>query len=185
MKPGLRRRREDLISKSAVAGCSKNGRSRQCCVHTTGGRERADAGFAAEAVRCPAPVCQALRVAIRIRSPCGGVRRPDAGVRAKAQPGRDPARLPSSFFTMSNSLLRGLHRAASPVPAAHVLRPGCQVRFVSTASPLPSPTAARACARNLGRHQLRPRTGGPAERREAHYLELCRAGKTRRHACEA
>ena len=144
MKPGLRRRREDLISKSAVAGCSKNGRSRQCCVHTTGGRERADAGFAAEAVTCLASVCLAVRVTRFASGPCGSVRRPDAGVRAMIEPGRDPARLPSSFFTMSNSLLRGLRRAASPVPAAHVLRPGCHVRFVSTASPLTSPTAARA-----------------------------------------
>ena len=101
---------------------------------------------------------------------------PDAAPRNdRAWPGIRP--LPSSFFTMSNSLLRGLRRAASPVPAAHVLRPGCHVRFVSTASPLTSPTAARACAPKLGRHQLRPRTEGPAERREAHYLRLCRAGK--------
>ena len=67
-----------------------------------------------------------LRVSMR------SVRRPDLGVRAMAEPGRDPARLPSSFFTMSNSLLRGLRRAASLVPAAHVLRPGCHVRFVSS-----------------------------------------------------
>jgi hypothetical protein len=87
-----------------------------------------------------------------------------------------------------------LHNVKQPAPRlaprntsrsrAASLRRGLSLLFVSTASPLPSPTIPRACARNLGRHQLRPRTEGSAERREAHCLS-CRAGKTRLHACEA
>jgi hypothetical protein len=101
------------------------------------------------------------------------------------EPGRNPARLPSSRFTMSNSPLRGLRRAASLVPAAHVLRPGCHVAL----SPRISAAFADHCAglrpETLVVISSDPRTEGPAERREAHYLKLCRAGKTRRHACEA
>ena len=44
----------------------------------------------------------------------------------KAQAGVLTA-LPSSFFTMSNSPLRGLRRAANLVPPAHCLRPSCSV----------------------------------------------------------
>jgi hypothetical protein len=40
------------------------------------------------------------------------------------------------------------------------LRRGLSFLFVSTASPLPWPTIRRACARTLGRHQLRPRNEG-------------------------
>jgi hypothetical protein len=47
----------------------------------------------------------------------------------KAQAGVLPA-LPSSFFTMSNSPLRGLRRAAHLVPAAHFSRPGRRVAFL-------------------------------------------------------
>ena len=81
-------------------------------------------------------------------------------VRAMAEPSRKSAHLPSSFFTMSNSPLRGLRRAASLVPAAHGLRRGLSGSLCLLASPLPSPTTARACARNLGRHQLRPPNRG-------------------------
>ena len=82
-------------------------------------------------------------------------------VRAQLQsPGWGAAALPSSFFTMSNSPLRGICRATHLVPAPHLCVEGLSFLFVSTASPLPSPTIRRACARNLGRHQFRPRNEG-------------------------
>ena len=69
----------------------------------------------------------------------------------QARAGIRPA-VPSSFFTMSNSPLRGIRRAAHLVPAAHFLRPGCRVVLLCLhrISPLHVPALRRARARILG-----------------------------------
>jgi hypothetical protein len=68
--------------------------------------------------------------------------------------------LPSSFFhNVKQPASRHLPRSTSRSRGAS-LRRGLSFLFVSTASPLTSPTIRRACARNLGRHQFRPRNEG-------------------------
>ena len=107
---------------------------------------------------------------------------------ARAQtrsPGRDTARLPSSFFTMSNSPPRGC-RAAHLVPAAHFLRPGCRVVVLC-------PPHLRCLGRRFGgaRAQILgvscssdPEMRGRRSAGRRTTL-VRRAGKTRPHACEA
>jgi hypothetical protein len=80
----------------------------------------------------------------------------------------------ASFFTMSNSPLRGLRRAAHLVPAAHFLRPGCRVVLLCLRRISAACAGASAGSRpNPWRQlQLRPRNEGPAERREAYHLKF-------------
>ena len=106
---------------------------------------------------------------------------------ARAQtrsPGRDTARLPSSFFTMSNSPPRC--RTAHLVPAAHFLRPGCRVVVLC-------PPHLRYLGRRFGgaRAQILgvscssdPEMRGRRSAGRRTTL-VRRAGKTRPHACEA
>ena len=106
---------------------------------------------------------------------------------ARAQtrsPGRDTARLPSSFFTMSNSPPRC--RTAHLVPAAHFLRPGCRVVVLC-------PPHLRCLGRRFGgaRAQILgvscssdPEMRGRRSAGRRTTL-VRRAGKTRPHACEA
>ena len=65
----------------------------------------------------------------------------------------------ASFFTMSNSPLRGLRRAAHLVPAAHFLRPGCRIVFLCLHRISAAFAGASAGSRPSPWHQLqlRPR----------------------------
>ena len=148
-----------FISKSAVAGCSKNGRSRQCCVHTTGGRERADAGFAAEAVTCLASVCLAVQVTIRF----GSMRQRTASRRRRARNDRArPGSGPPAVVLLHNVKQpaprlapRSLSRSRGACSASGLSRSLCLHRI--------SADFADRCAGlrpKLGRHQLRPEPRG-------------------------
>ena len=146
MKPGLRRRREDLISQSRPLRVAARTDAADNAASTTpaGVSEPTPASRPRPSGVWPLFAWRYERDSLGLSMRQRTASRPGRARKDRAR--RDPARLPSSFFTMPNSPLRGLRRAASLAPAAHVLRPGCHVRFVSTASPLPSPTTARACA---------------------------------------
>ena len=108
-------------------------------------------------------------------------RRTRACARARAclrsQAGIRPA-LPSSFFTMSNSPLRGVCRTANLVPPAHCLRPSCSVVVLCLhrISAALAGASAWLAPQILGvSSSSGPEIRGPAERREA----SCRVSQSR------
>ena len=91
-----------------------------------------------------------------------------------------------SFFTMSNSPLRGVVPRSPSRSRDAFVRPGVAsfsfyLRRISAAF-VDAQVGLRP--KSWRQQQIRPRTEGPAERREAHCL-TCRARTARRHACEA
>ena len=105
-----------------------------------------------------------LPVHPRLTGACAAMRGFQICVSGHAQMQRPPSAwaTPHSRFTMSNSPLRGIRRAAHLVPAAHFLRPGCRVVLLCLRRVSAAFAGASAGSRpNPWRQlQLRPRNEG-------------------------